>query len=86
MPSRAGAIDAFRDAGFTCRDHTVVWQRIANDLTQFAARIRSRSFSSMQAMPDDVWARRLAVFEAHCRTAPDGPVDEPVNLFVFEAR
>lgn len=40
----------------------------------------------MQVMPDDLWERRLAVFEAHCRTAPDGPVDEPVNLFVFEAR
>jgi hypothetical protein len=35
-------------------------------------------------MPDDVWSRRLAAFEEHCRTAPDTPVDEDVDLFVFE--
>jgi SAM-dependent methyltransferase len=42
------SMDAFRDVGFTCRDHTVVWQRIANDLAEYAARIRARSFSSMR--------------------------------------
>ena len=84
MPAHDQAVAAFRESGFSCRSSTMVWQRIAANLAEYAVRIRSRAFSSMQAMPDDVWARRLAVFEEHCLTAPDGPVDEPVNLFVFE--
>jgi SAM-dependent methyltransferase len=84
MPAHDEAVVAFRECGFRCRRSTMVRQRIAANLAEYAARIRSRALSSMQALPDDVWARRLAVFEEHCRTAADGPVDEPVNLFVFE--
>ena len=84
MPAHDEAVVAFCEAGFTCRRSTMVRQRIAANLAEYAARIRSRAFSSMQALPDDVWAQRLAAFEEHCRTAGDGPVDEPVNLFVFE--
>ena len=85
MPSRATVEGVFTRAGFRLRDHAIVRQRIAADLAEYASRIRSRAFSSMQLMPDDVWQRRLAEFEAYCRSAPDQPVDEPVNLFVFEA-
>ena len=85
MPTIALAIDDFRAAGFSCRDHSVVRQRIAANLAEYVVRIRSRAFSSLPAVPDDVWAQRLAVFEAHCRTLVDGPIEEPVSLFVFEA-
>ena len=85
MPTRTAAIDDFRVAGFSCRDHSVIRQRIAANPTEYVARIRSRSFSSLQAIPDHVWTERFAAFEAHCRTMADRPIDEPVNLFVFEA-
>lgn len=85
MPTSARAIDDFRASGFSCRDHSIIRQRIAANLAEYVARIRSRSFSSLQAMPDDVWAQRFAAFEAHCRAMIDRPIDEPVNLFVFEA-
>jgi ubiquinone/menaquinone biosynthesis C-methylase UbiE len=84
MPSHAGLVEQFEGARFALRAHTVVRQRIAANLAEYVARIGSRAYSSMQALPDDVWMRRFAEFEAYCRTAPDGPVDEPVNLFVFE--
>lgn len=83
MPARAEVIDAFAAAGFDCREHGVVRHRIADSLAEYVGRIRQRPFSSMRALPDDVWARRLAEFEEHCRTAPDHPVEEPVNFFVF---
>jgi SAM-dependent methyltransferase len=84
IPSHAAIVRTFEDAGFRSRRHTVVWQRIAASLTDYVERVRSRAFSSMQAIPDDVWARRFAEFEAHCRTLPDHPIDEPVNLFAFD--
>jgi ubiquinone/menaquinone biosynthesis C-methylase UbiE len=83
MPARAAIAEAFRAAGFSERTHTIVRQRIARDLAEYAARVRSRAFSSLQALPDDVWAHRLGEFERFCRAASDGPVEEPVAFFVF---
>lgn len=84
IPAHADVVAVFARAGLSLREHSVIHQRIADDLAEYAARVRARAFSSLQALPDDVWERRLAEFEAYCRSAPDGPVDEPVNLFVFE--
>lgn len=85
MPAHGTVLAVFARAGFEYRGHTVVRQRVAANLADYAARVRSRAYTSLQALPDDVWQRRLTEFEAHCRSAPDRPVDEPINLFVFEA-
>lgn len=84
MPAEAELTAGFTHAGFRLREHTVIAQRIANDLAEYVERIRGRAFSSLHELPDDAWRRGFAAFEAHCRTAPDGPVDEPVNVFVFD--
>lgn len=85
MPSEAELMADVARAGFRFRGHMVIAQRIAGDLAEYVERIRGRAFSSLQALPDDVWQRGLAEFEAHCcRSTADGPVDEPVNFFVFD--
>lgn len=84
MPSEAGLIADVGRAGLRFRGHTVIAQRIAGDLAEYVERIRGRAFSSLQALPDDTWRRGFAEFEAHCRSTVDGPVDEPVNFFVFD--
>ena len=82
MPAEVELVAAFA-TGFACHERRIVRQRLADDLADYVERIRQRPFSSMRAMPDDVWARRFAEFERYCRTAPDHPIVEPVHLFVF---
>jgi ubiquinone/menaquinone biosynthesis C-methylase UbiE len=85
MPAQGDLLRVFTRAGLPLHEHTVIRQRIADNLAEYAARIRRRVFSSHQALPEDVWERRLAEFETYCRSASDRPVDEPVSLFVFQA-
>jgi hypothetical protein len=58
---------------------------MATSYAEYLDKIRERPFSSLQLLPDDVFERRLAELEAHCRTGPERPIREPVDLLVFRA-
>ena len=85
MPAEDAIVEIFTAARFACREREIVRQRIADDMADYLERIRRRPFSSLRALPEEIWTRRLAEFERYCRTAPDEPVVEPVTLFVFQA-
>lgn len=89
MPSRAGLVAAFGGSGFEPAGHRCVQHRIAPGYEAYLDKISRRVFSDLQALPDDLFAARLAAFSAHCRAraaAADGPIDEPVDLFAFRRR
>jgi SAM-dependent methyltransferase len=85
MPWRNDLVGAFERQGFAGRTHITVQQRFADDPLEWLHKISLRGLSSLQLLPDDVFARRLAEFERYCRAAPAAPVWEPVDLFVFHA-
>jgi ubiquinone/menaquinone biosynthesis C-methylase UbiE len=85
MPWRRDLIDRFAEAGFAPRAQTTVQHRFADNPQDWLRKIARRGLSSLQLLPDDVFQRRLREFAHHCRTAPPGPVWEPVDLFVFLA-
>ncbi len=84
MPWRHDVAEAFARHGFTAQTQTTVQQRFADDPMEWLHKISLRGLSSLQLLPDDVFDRRLAEFERHCRAARPTPVWEPVDLFVFQ--
>jgi ubiquinone/menaquinone biosynthesis C-methylase UbiE len=84
MPSREGLAQAFQAHGFERRGHRIVHQLFATSYEDYYRKISLRGLSSLQAISDEAFARGLAAFETHCRTAGGaGPIYEPVELFVF---
>ncbi len=58
---------------------------VAPPMMDWLRKISLRGLSSLQLLPDDVFARRLAELERYCRAAPAAPVWAPVDLFAFQA-
>lgn len=86
IPARDTIDATFRTAGFRTRSHAVVRQTIAAGREEYRERVRRRAFSTLRMIPDDVFARRLAEFDAYCRAvASGGPITEPIDFFVFDA-
>ncbi|MGH7413979.1 MAG: hypothetical protein ACREKJ_07235 [Candidatus Rokuibacteriota bacterium] len=52
---------------------------------EYFAKISARAISSLQAIPDEAFARGLAAFERHCREAEDRPIHEAVEIFLFRS-
>jgi ubiquinone/menaquinone biosynthesis C-methylase UbiE len=85
MPSRAAVIEAFAGHGLARGAHAVLQQPIAATWGEYARRIARRALTSLQLVPDDAFASGLRALERDCATrADDGPVVEPVDLFLFE--
>jgi len=84
MPSRDGLARTFLAHGFGSGGHRIVRHLFALSHADYYRKISLRGLSSLQAISDEAFARGLAAFETHCRTAGGaGPVYEPVELFVF---
>jgi SAM-dependent methyltransferase len=84
MPSRSGLRALFVAAGFAEAAQRTVEQRLSDGPEDYLERVRARSFSSLQQIPDDAFARGLARFEAWSASLPRGvPMHEPVDVFVF---
>jgi SAM-dependent methyltransferase len=86
MPARHEVVEAFVARGFVACAQRTVWYTIAGSHDDYVRKIAARGFSSMWLIPDEVFERRLREFEAHGRPPGlDGPIQEPVDLFVFQA-
>jgi ubiquinone/menaquinone biosynthesis C-methylase UbiE len=85
MPPRDGLLATFASHGLETAAHRVVRHPFAASSTQYFAKISARAISSLQAIPDEAFARGLAAFERHCRNTPDRPIYEPVEVFLFSA-
>jgi SAM-dependent methyltransferase len=84
MPSRTGLRALFMAAGFAQAAQRTVEQRMSDGPEDYRERVRARSFSSLQQIPDDAFARGLARFEAWSAALPTGvPMHEPVDVLVF---
>ena len=84
MPSRTGLRALFMAAGFSEAAQRTVEQRMSDGPEDYRERVRARSFSSLQQIPDDAFARGLARFEVWSVSLPMGvPMHEPVDVLVF---
>lgn len=84
MPSRTGLRALFLAAGFSEAAQRTVEQRMSEGPEDYRERVRARSFSSLQQIPDDAFARGLARFEVWSASLPTGvPIHEQVDVFVF---
>lgn len=85
MPPRADVEAAFSRAGLTRHAHMTVWQTFAESPAAAYAKVSQRAFSNLQMISDEAFKEGLAAYEAHCRSAPDAPVRDRLDLFVFRA-
>lgn len=84
LPSRTGLRTLFVEGGFTERAQRTVEQRMTDGPEEYRQRVRARSFSSLQQITDEAFARGLARFEAWSASLPAGqPIHERVDVFVF---
>jgi SAM-dependent methyltransferase len=84
-PSRAGLPDFIGANGFMLHSHTVVHQRFADSLADYAEKIGRRGLSSLQQIPDKDFHCGMSLLKQYCRAGnPATPVEEDIDLFVFE--
>ena len=82
LPSRAGLLEAGREAGLAGR-HRVVFNPVAPNMRTYANRIATRTLSTLRLVSDDEFARGIAVFRRHCERQGDEPVDDEIDVFRF---
>jgi len=83
MPTRTGLVGGFAAAGFVAAGHRELQQEFAATPEEACAKVRTRAFSTLRMISDEAFARGVAAYEAACRTAPAGPVVDPIELFTF---
>ena len=83
MPARAALEATFGAGGFDGGLHATVEQEFARTPREAHAKVSRRPYSTLQLISDDAFAEGLARFDAACRAAPEAPVVDPLDLFVF---
>ena len=86
MPSRDDLLAIFGAHGLDAEARRVVPHPFASSYREYFAKILARAISSLQAIPDEAFARGLAAFERHCLAARARRIHEPVEIFLFTAR
>jgi ubiquinone/menaquinone biosynthesis C-methylase UbiE len=83
LPPRRQLVGTFEHAGFTMQTHRTIEQEFAPTPLHALEAVRRRPYSTLRLLPDSAFAEGLALYEAHCRTAPPTPLIEPLDFFVF---
>lgn len=83
IPSRARVTATFEGAGFVTHAHRTIEQELAQSPTEALEKVRRRVYSTLRLISEDAFATGLARYEAHCLSAPPGPLIEPLDFFVF---
>jgi SAM-dependent methyltransferase len=84
-PPRDGLLATFAAHGLETSALRLVSHPFAASYMEYFEKVSARAISSLQAIPDEAFARRLAAFERRCRNTPDRPIYEPVEVFLFSA-
>lgn len=86
MPPRAAVREACTGQGLTPVHHEVVPSQLASNWAEFVERQRHRADSILASIPDAEFQAGLAAMaEPGAVPAPDAPVQQAVDLFVFRA-
>jgi SAM-dependent methyltransferase len=84
LPTRVGVLTMGAAAGLSVERHRTVRNPVSPGLRAYAARIASRTLSTLQLVPDDEFARGSAEFTRYCEREDRGqPVESEIDLFVF---
>lgn len=73
----------FEAAGFRMEHHEVVRSKVAANLREYAEKLAHRADFILIQLTDHAFAAGMATLRDHARRAPDEPVIEPVDLFIF---
>ncbi len=84
LPGRAGLIHTAQQARLRLRWHRTVANPVASSLRAYAARIASRTISTLQLVPDDEFARGIVEFKNFCEREDRGQsVHDEIDVFLF---
>ena len=84
LPPRHQIVATLEHAGFTTHTHRVIEHEFAPSPLHALEAVRRRPFSTLRLLPDTAFEEGLRRYEAHCRTAPQTPLIEPLDFFVFQ--
>jgi ubiquinone/menaquinone biosynthesis C-methylase UbiE len=83
LPPRAHIATTFEQAGFATHAYRTIEQEFESTPLEALAKVRRRPFSTLRLLSDVAFAEGLARYEAHCRNAPERPLVEALDFFVF---
>jgi SAM-dependent methyltransferase len=84
LPARAQVAETARRAGLTLLGQRPVADPVAPGLRAYAERVASRTFSTLQLVPDREFADGVAAFRRHCEGEDCGQVvEEVIDTFLF---
>jgi ubiquinone/menaquinone biosynthesis C-methylase UbiE len=86
LPPRRQIVETFEHAGFTTQAHRVIEHEFAPSPLHALEAVRRRPYSTLRLLPDAAFEEGLNRYEAHCRTAPQTPLIEGLDFFVFQRR
>jgi ubiquinone/menaquinone biosynthesis C-methylase UbiE len=84
VPSRAGIVETAAQVGFGCHHIEGVRQRFAESPREYAGKIGRRGLSSLVSISDEASERGLARLQSWAETQPEVPINETVDLLVFQ--
>lgn len=70
--------------GLKLLEHSLITSEIASDWNEFAQKISLRADSTLNSISDTDFERGLMKLKSYARQAPEEPVTEPIDYFVFE--
>jgi hypothetical protein len=84
LASRDGIKAVFEAAGFETTVHEIVVQQVAPNWSVCAEKVAHRADSILARLPDADFRAGMTALRAHAeQAAPNEPVTENIDLFVF---
>jgi SAM-dependent methyltransferase len=84
LPARKTLSDVGREAGLSLIRQRTVAYPVASSLTAYADHVATRTFSTLQLVPDEEFDRGATEFRRWCTRQDRGqPVEEVIDVFLF---
>ena len=83
LPTAAFVSEVFESAGFSLVSSDVIVQQIAPDYATYVEKVAAGADSVLAQLSADDFRAGLEAMRAHAPCAGDGPVCEPIDIFVF---
>ncbi len=84
LPGKSELIGTIQANGFSLVDHTVINQVFAGSFNEYREKLAQRALSDLASITDSEFEEGLEAMARDEDSQPDGPILEPVDLFVFK--
>lgn len=80
FPARDALVSQMQCCGLTFAAHHVINQTVASSWSEYCEKVASRTYSPLVQISDEEFARGMAAMRSSSYV---GPVEQPIDLFVF---